>query len=61
MQPEKKTSDELVAWVKYMDSASDKARPREKSRFCRRLDPRLAALSASAMMFSFSVEEVDGR
>ncbi len=34
MQPEKKTSDELVAWVRYIDSASDKdsfARPREKS------------------------------
>ena len=29
--------------------------------FCRRLDPPLAALPASAMMFSFSVEEVDGR
>ena len=31
MQPEKKTSDELVAWVRYLDSASDKARPRQKS------------------------------
>ena len=31
MQPEKKTSDELVSWVRYIDSASDKARPREKS------------------------------
>ncbi len=28
MQPEKKTSDELVAWVKYIDSF---ARPRQKS------------------------------
>ncbi len=31
MQPEKKTSDELVSWVRYIDSVSDKARPREKS------------------------------
>ena len=55
----------LANWNTYLTTAGQNnyshTRLLKEIRFCRRLDPPLAALPASAMMFSFSVEDVDGR